>query len=118
MFEKQIKEIANRLSIWSNKFSQAELQFVYWDGHKTESAPAKATNDAFHINKLVTIQKKGKPLDITEIEKSVAALVAEYGIMNGWYRCRLVMIRMTKPKWAHVPGHITLNKYERVYQYI
>lgn len=118
MFEKQITEIAKRLSNWSNKFSQAELEFIYWDGHKTESAPAEATNDAFNITKLVTIQKKGKPLDIKKIEKSVAALVAEYGIMNGWYRCRLVLISMTKPKWAHMPGQITLNKYERVYQHI
>jgi hypothetical protein len=118
MFEKQIKEIAKRLSDWSKKYSQAELEFVYWDGHKTESAPADATNDAFTIEKLVTIQKKGKPLDIQDIEKSVAALVAEYGIMYGWYRCRMVYFQMTKPKWYPVQGYVTLNKYERVFQHI
>ncbi len=118
MFEKQITEIAKRLSSKANKFSQAELKFVYWDGHKTESAPAEATNDAFTVKKLVTIQKNDKPLDIKEIEKRVAALVAEYGIMYGWYRCRMVYIEMTKPKWTPVLGYVTLNKYERVFQHI
>ena len=118
MFEQQIKEIAKRLSDKAVKYSHAELEFVYWDGHKTESAPAEATNDAFNIKKLVTIQKNGKPLDINAIEKSVAALVAEYGIMNGWYRCRMVCISMAKPKWYPVQGYVTLNQYERVYQHI
>jgi len=118
MFEKQIKDITDRLVKQSDKFSQAEIEFVYWDGHKTESAPKDATNDAFNIRKLVTIQTKGKPSDRAAIEKKVAALVNEYGIMNGWYRCRLVLICMAKPKWKNVPGHVTLNKYERVYQHI